>query len=68
VLVEAERLAREAGDVLSKNTVMVGAAAHLLPLRRDSFEGAIRQTFGAKGERALEMNLAAFEAGWRASV
>jgi indolepyruvate ferredoxin oxidoreductase beta subunit len=68
VLVEADRLAREAGDVLSRNTVMVGAAAHLLPLRRASFDGAIRQTFGAKGERALDVNLAAFEAGWRASA
>jgi indolepyruvate ferredoxin oxidoreductase, beta subunit len=68
VLVEAERLAREAGDVLSKNTVMVGAAAHLLPLKRDSFEGAIRQTFGAKGDRALEVNFAAFEAGGRVSA
>ena len=68
VLVEAERLAREAGDVLSKNTVMVGAAAHLLPLRRESFDGAIRQTFGAKGDHALEVNFAAFEAGRRASA
>jgi len=68
VLVEAEALARTAGDVLSKNTVMVGAAAHLLPLRRESFDGAIRQTFGAKGERALEVNFAAFEAGWKASA
>ena len=68
VLVEAERLAREAGDVQSKNTVMVGAAAHLLPLRRESFDGAIRQTFGAKGDRALEVNFAAFEAGWRVSA
>jgi indolepyruvate ferredoxin oxidoreductase beta subunit len=68
VLVEAERLAREAGDVLSKNTVLVGAAAHRLPLKRESFDGAIRQTFGAKGERALQVNHAAFEAGWKASA
>ena len=68
VLVEAERLAREAGDVLSKNTVMVGAAAHRLPLKRESFDDAIRQTFGAKGERALQVNLAAFAAGWQAAA
>jgi indolepyruvate ferredoxin oxidoreductase, beta subunit len=68
VLVEAERLAREAGEALSRNTVMVGAAAHHLPLRRESFDGAIRQTFGAKGERALAVNLAAFAAGWGASA
>ncbi len=68
VVIEAERLAREAGNVLSKNTVMVGAAAHLLPLKRESFDGAIRQTFGAKGEQALQVNLAAFEAGWQAAA
>ena len=67
VVIEAGSLAREAGEVLSKNTVMVGAAAHLLPLKRESFDGAIRQTFGAKGERALEVNFKAFEAGWKAS-
>ena len=68
LVIEAERLAREAGEVLSRNTVMVGAAAHLLPLQRESFDGAIRQTFAAKGERALEVNFAAFEAGWKASA
>jgi len=68
VLVEAERLARAAGEVLTKNTVMVGAAAHRLPLERKSFDGAIQQTFGAKGERALTVNFAAFEAGWQAAA
>jgi len=68
VLVEAERLAREAGNALSRNTVMVGAAAHLLPIPRASFDDAIRQTFGAKGERAVEINLAAFAAGWGVSA
>lgn len=68
VLVDAEALARQAGDPLARNTVMVGAAAHRLPLSRDSFDGAIRQTFGAKGERALAVNAAAFEAGWKASA
>jgi indolepyruvate ferredoxin oxidoreductase beta subunit len=68
IRVDAERLAREAGDPLTRNTVMVGAAAHLLPLRRESFDGAIRQTFGAKGERAGAVNLAAFESGWRGSA
>jgi len=67
VVIEAEKLAREAGEALSRNTVMVGAAAHLLPLKRESFDGAIRQTFGAKGEKALQVNFAAFEAGWKAS-
>ncbi len=68
IVVEAEALAREAGDALARNTVMVGAAAHALPLRRESFDGAIRQTFGAKGERAVDVNRSAFDAGWKASA
>jgi indolepyruvate ferredoxin oxidoreductase beta subunit len=68
VLVDAERLAREAGDVLSRNTVMVGAAAHQLPVPRRAFDGAIRQTFESKGEQALGVNFAAFEAGWKAAA
>lgn len=67
-VVEAERLADEAGDLLAVNTVMVGAAASLLPLRPESLEGAVRSTFGKKGERTLAVNLAALEAGRRAAA
>jgi indolepyruvate ferredoxin oxidoreductase beta subunit len=67
VVVDAERLAEEAGDLMSVNTVMVGAAAHLLPLRVESLEQAVARTFGPKGERMLRVNLAAFLAGRRAA-
>jgi indolepyruvate ferredoxin oxidoreductase beta subunit len=60
VLVDAERLAYEAGDVLAVNTVMVGAAAHLLPLKVESLEDSVRATFRPKGDRVAEVNLAAF--------
>lgn len=68
VVVEAERLAREAGNVQSSNTVLVGAASARLPLRQESFEGAIRETFERKGTQVLDINLAAFEAGRRAAA
>ena len=54
VLVEAERLAREAGDVLSRehrDGRRRRAPAAAAAASRSS--GAIRQTFGRKGERAL---------------
>jgi indolepyruvate ferredoxin oxidoreductase beta subunit len=62
-LVDAELLAREAGDVLAMNTVMVGAAAHLLPLKMESLEQAIERTFAGKDAFTLAANRAAFRAG-----
>jgi indolepyruvate ferredoxin oxidoreductase beta subunit len=68
VVVEAEGLAREAGNVLSSNTVLVGAASLRLPLKEESFRSAIRETFERKGPRVLEVNFAAFAAGRRAAA
>jgi indolepyruvate ferredoxin oxidoreductase beta subunit len=67
-VVEAERIATEAGDLLAVNTVMVGAASTLLPLRYESLEQAVRQTFAPKGERVLAVNLAALAAGRKAAA
>ncbi len=67
IVVEAERLAEEAGDLLAVNTVMVGAATHLLPLDPTALEEAVRLTFGRKGERTLAANVAAFAAGRQAA-
>ena len=66
VVVEAERFAEEAGDRLAVNTVMVGAAARSLPLKPESLESAVVQTFTPKGEQTLQVNLAAFRAGAKA--
>jgi indolepyruvate ferredoxin oxidoreductase beta subunit len=68
ILVEAERLAREAGDPLTMNTVIVGAASHLLPLKPESLERAIAQLFARKGDEVLQRNLAAFRAGHAAAT
>lgn len=67
-VVEAERLAEEAGDLLAVNTVMVGAASNLLPLDPEALLDAVRTTFGRKGERTLAANLAAFAAGREAAA
>jgi indolepyruvate ferredoxin oxidoreductase beta subunit len=68
IVVEAERLAREAGDAQAVNTVIVGAAAHLLPVGTASLEKALEQIFTRKGEDVLRMNLAAFRAGQAAAL
>jgi indolepyruvate ferredoxin oxidoreductase beta subunit len=63
LIVEGERIAMEAGDIQTLNTVMVGAVARLLPLRMESIEKAVRDTFGSKGESVLIANLAALCGG-----
>jgi indolepyruvate ferredoxin oxidoreductase beta subunit len=68
LVVDAERLALEAGDVLAMNTVMVGAAARLLPLPIEALERAIERTFSAKGDLTLGVNRAAFHAGRRVAA
>lgn len=68
VVVEAERLADECGAAQAVNTVMVGAASHVLPLAAESLERAVRDTFAPKGERLLAANLAAFAAGRKAAA
>ncbi|MEQ1834358.1 MAG: indolepyruvate oxidoreductase subunit beta [Candidatus Eisenbacteria bacterium] len=63
VLVEAERLASEAGDAQMVNTVMVGAASAFLPMDAVHLEAAVRENFARKGEGVVGLNLAAFRAG-----
>lgn len=63
VLVEAGRLAREAGSQRAGNVVMVGAASTRLPLAADTIEASIREGFATKGELVVEVNLRAFRAG-----
>jgi indolepyruvate ferredoxin oxidoreductase beta subunit len=62
-VVDAERIANEAGDVQTLNTVMVGAASSRLPLSWGSLEAAVRETFGRKGTSVVAMNLAALRSG-----
>lgn len=68
VVIEAERLATEAGDVQTVNTVMVGAASPFLPMDPVHLEAALRENFARKGEGVVGANLAAFRAGRAAAV
>jgi indolepyruvate ferredoxin oxidoreductase beta subunit len=67
VVIEAERLANEAGDAQTVNTVMVGAASPFLPMNPDHLEAAVRDSFRRKGEDVVNLNLAAFRAGQAAT-
>jgi indolepyruvate ferredoxin oxidoreductase beta subunit len=68
VLVDSDKLAREAGSSRATNMVMVGAASRRLPVPAEAIELLIRTTFGRKGEQVVESNLAAFRAGREAAA
>lgn len=68
VVVDAERLAKDAGSSLAANVVLIGAACRHLPLPAAAVERAIEKRFGAKGEGILAANLAAFRSGQAAGA
>ncbi|MEI6669112.1 MAG: indolepyruvate oxidoreductase subunit beta [Acidobacteriota bacterium] len=63
ILIDAERLAKQAGSARATNMVMVGAASGLLPIRFDTIEHFVRTLFAAKGAKVVETNLKALAAG-----
>ena len=65
-LIDAAKIARETGAVMAANVVIVGAATDFLPIDAGEVRCAIADAFRSKGERLLDVNLAAFEAGRRA--
>lgn len=60
VLIDARRIAEDAGSILTQNIVMLGAAAAFLPLRMESLVEAIKGTVPPK---TIDINLKAFEMG-----
>lgn len=59
-LLDAEKLATDAGSPLSQNVVMLGAAAGTMPLKPESLLEAVRRLVPKK---TVEINGRAFEAG-----
>jgi len=68
VMLDAEALARAAGDVQASNSVMVGAASWVLPVKVESLEAALEATFRKKGARVIDVNHRAFRAGREAAA
>jgi indolepyruvate ferredoxin oxidoreductase, beta subunit len=67
VIIEAEALARQAGNPRAANMVLIGAAAKFLPFSPESLERAIEETFSRKGEAVVNANLKAFSYGRKAN-
>lgn len=56
-------IARNLGTTLMKNMVAVGASSAILGLKVEDFEEVVKDTFGRKGQKVVENNLKAIEAG-----
>ena len=68
LLVDAEALARQAGNLKTFNTVMLGAAARYLGIEINALKEAIKTYFSAKGEDTVKVNLEAFQLGVACSL
>ncbi|MDR0376873.1 MAG: indolepyruvate oxidoreductase subunit beta [Spirochaetaceae bacterium] len=66
-LIEAARLAREAGHPRSVNMVMVGAGSHFLPVKPETLDNTLGKIFSAKSPAAAEANRQAFWLGRKAA-
>ena len=67
-VIDAESLAKEAGNPKAVNMTLVGAAAALLPISIDALEESAREAFAKKDLRVVESNLKAFKLGARAAA
>jgi indolepyruvate ferredoxin oxidoreductase beta subunit len=68
VVVDSERLAKEAGTVKAQNVVLLGAAAAFLIIKEESLVRTIDALFRGRGTPVLEANLKAFELGKKAAL
>lgn len=62
-LIQAEKLAKEAGSVKASNIVMLGAASRYFDIPTPTFEEAIVEFFSKKGNEIIELNKQAFHLG-----
>ena len=67
VVLDSEKLAKEAGTVKAQNIVLLGAASSFLILKEASLLGTIDTLFRGRGPTVLEANLKAFELGKKAA-
>jgi indolepyruvate ferredoxin oxidoreductase beta subunit len=63
IALDAEATAKDAGSTKAANIVILGAASPFLGMAYDKLEDAIRFIFRKKGDKIIELNLAALKAG-----
>jgi indolepyruvate ferredoxin oxidoreductase, beta subunit len=62
-LLDAEKIAREAGSIRAANIVILGAASLHLDIAYEKLEEAIRYVFGRKGDNIVDLNIKAMKLG-----
>jgi indolepyruvate ferredoxin oxidoreductase beta subunit len=67
LVIDADAIAKEAGNARAANMVLVGAAAKLFPFPAEALQKAIERNFARKGEAVVAANLKAFEHGRKAN-
>ncbi len=63
IILDADRMAKEAGSPRSGNMVILGAASPYIEVPYKSLEEAVRKLFKRKGEEIIEINLKALRSG-----
>lgn len=63
LIIEATEIAKKIGSEKVANMVLLGALSHLIILKERALRAAIKVLFDKKGERILQLNIAAFEYG-----
>ena len=60
---DANQMAKDAGSSRAMNMVMLGAASPFIDVSYEKLQEGIKFLFGRKGEKIVELNLKALEAG-----
>lgn len=63
IAINADEIARQVKSPRSSNMVMLGASSPFLGLPYESLETGIKKIFGRKGEKVVQLNIDAFNAG-----
>lgn len=65
-LIPCRDLAKEAGSLRASNMVLIGAATARLPIEAEILKKSIEEKFSSKGSEIVEINLKAFDLGYKA--
>ena len=65
-IVEAETLAKEAGNSKAENMVLVGAALDFIPVKKETIINSVKERFASKDPKLVEINCTAIELGSKA--
>jgi len=62
-IIEATKIAKKIGSSRAANILLLGVASSLIPIKERAIKAAIKSLFERKGDRIIQLNLKAFDAG-----